>query len=482
MERAIPEQYSLSNSQQPRPLTRMRAVVIIVVYALLVLGATVTGSYRLYQAARWAVVNSYPLVSSVALPAADALAANPVAAEEAVPSSLQTDVETRSTEPESPALAPINVLLLGTDDRPDESGPPRTDTIILLTLDPQSNTAGMLSLPRDLWVPIPGQNFNGKINTAYGIGARQGDASTGAQLVADTVSQLVGRPVDYYVRVNFQGFVQVVDLLGGIDIMVSKTIHDEEYPTADYGVETFHLDAGLQHLDGETALKYARTRHTDDDYGRARRQQAVIRAVADKVLRLDMIPTLLPKAWMLVSTMRSSIDTNIPLPVQYELAGYMRAAVLQEIRQDVLDSRYGEERITEDAGWILIPDREKVRTVVNQFFLPRVADAATPESATGDPRWVRIEVLNGTGEPGIAARTRAYLEAQGWQVVAIGDADRSDYTQTLVVNYGVPDLIIERMRKDLALQADLASLQGLNSANPIDLRIVVGRDMLQKIQ
>lgn len=480
MERVIPEHYSLSNSQQPHSLSGVRAVAVVIIYALLILGATVTGGYRLYQAARWAVVNSYPIVSAVAQPVADKLESHMAEAAAAVDASVQTAAATDSTQSVSPALAPINVLLLGTDDRPDESGPPRTDTIILLTLDPQSNTAGMLSLPRDLWVPIPGYEFNAKINTAYGIGAKQGDA--GAQLVMDTVSQLVGRPVDYYVRINFQGFVQLVDLLGGIDLMVSKTIHDEEYPTADYGVETFHLDAGLQHLDGETALKYARTRHTDDDYGRARRQQEVIRAVADKVLRLDMIPTLLPKAWKLVSTMRSSIDTNIPIFVQYELAGYMQAAALQEIRQDVLDSRYGEETITEDAGWILIPDREKVRRALDHFFSPRIVDAATPEGATGDPHWVRIEVLNGTGEPGIAARTRSYLEAQGWQVVAIGDADRGDYSQTLVVNYGVPDLIIERVRKDLELQSDFASLRGLNSAQPIDLRIVVGRDILPKIR
>lgn len=482
MERVIPEHYSLSASQQPRPLTGARAVVIVIVYALLVASATVTGGYRLYQTARWAVVNSYPIVSASALPRTENLNSATTGAEAAMLPSTQTDTAVTSVESSSPALAPINILLLGTDDRPDENGPPRTDTIILLTLNPQSNTAGMLSLPRDLWVPIPGHDFNAKINTAYGFGETQNPASGGAQLVMDTVSQLVGRPVDYYVRINFQGFIQVVDLLGGIDLIVSKTIHDEEYPTANYGVETFHLDAGLQHLNGETALKYARTRHTDDDYGRARRQQEVIRAVADKVLRFDMIPTLLPKAWMLVSTMRSSIDTNIPILVQYELAGYMRAAALQEIRQDVLDSRYGEEKITEDAGWILIPDREKVRNALNQFFLPPVVETATPEHATGDPHWVRIEVLNGTGEPGIAARTRSYLEAQGWQVVAIGDADRSDYTKTLVVNYGVPDLIIERVRKDLELQADFASLKGLNSAQPIDLRIVVGRDMLAKIQ
>ena len=472
MERVIPEHYSLSDTPQPRPMTGLRATTLVVVYAFLILGATMAGGYRVYQAARWAVVNSYTLVSAAPILATSARSGQTTTA--AVGSTVETisSATTSNNQPAAPALAPINILLLGTDDRPDEQGPPRTDTIILLTLDPQTNTAGMLSLPRDLWVPIPGFDFNAKINTAYGLGETRAD-NGGAQLVMDTVSQLIGHPVDYYVRINFQGFVQTIDLIGGIDVMVQKTIHDEEYPTADYGVETFHLEAGQQHLDGATALKFARTRHGDDDYGRARRQQEVIRAVVDKVLRADMIASLLPKAWMLVSTMRSSFDTNIPMLVQYELAGYMSAAALQDIRQEVLDSRYGEEiNDNQETGWILVPDREKVRAAVDKFFRPPGAD----------PRWVRIEVLNGTGEQGIAAQTRDYLQAQGWQVVAIGDADRSDYSKTLVVNYGVPETIIQRVSHDMALQPGSSALKGLSSSQPIDLRIVVGRDFLNRLR
>lgn len=473
MERVIPEHYSLSDTPQPRPMTGLRASTLVLVYAFLVLGATVVGGYRVYQAARWSVVNAYPLVSAIPIPAMSGQREQPTA-NAAGGSTTETNnvLAAGSSQPATPALAPINILLLGTDDRADEQGPPRTDTIILLTLDPQTNTAGMLSLPRDLWVPIPGFDFNAKINTAYGLGETRTDAG-GAQLVMDTVSQLIGRPIDYYVRINFHGFVQTIDLIGGIDVMVQKTIHDEEYPTADYGYETFHLEAGQQHLDGATALKFARTRHGDDDYGRARRQQEVIRAVVDKVLRADMIVTLLPKTWKLISTMRSSIDTNIPVLVQYELADYMRVAALQEIRQEVLDSRYGEEKNDNpEIGWVLIPDREKVRIALDKFFMPPGAD----------PRWVRIEVLNGTGQQGVAAQTRDYLQAQGWQVVAIGDADRSDYSKTLVVNYGVPETIIQQVSQDLALQPGAATLKGLSSSQPIDLRIVVGRDILSKLR
>jgi len=467
--------YSLSTPAQERSSFRsVSAILVTLIYGFCVLGAALAGSYKLYQWARWSIVDNYALSTVLSIPdVQSATQAEDVGAS----SNGDTAITNRpiSNEPRSTvAFDPINILLLGTDDRPNDIGPARTDTIILLTLDPQTSTAGMLSFPRDLWVNIPGYNEASKINTAYGMGERT-KAGNGSQVVMDTVSGFIGYPVDYYVRVDFNGFVRTVDLLGGLDIMVAQTIHDEEYPTADYGVETFHLEAGLQHLDGEAALKYARTRHTDDDYARSRRQQDVIRAVLDKVLRADMIAALLPKAWQLVNTMRSSIDTNIPIPVQIELATYMREAVLQEIRQEVLDQRYGEERITDETGWILIPDRDKVRIAVNRFFRPSVSADPT---ASFDPDWVRIEILNGTGERGIAARTRDYLQQYGWKVVAIGDADRSDYSQTIVINYGVPQTIVEQVGTTLSLPLDGTSLQGLDNSHPVDLRIVVGRDLL----
>ncbi len=471
--------YSLSTARQRHSALRgISAALITLLYATLVLGTAVAGSYKLYQWARWTVVDTYSFSLAQVFPNVQTMAADDVAV--ALPGVETTGITNNATSDTRAAvtMAPINILLLGTDDRPGEVAPSRTDTLILLTLDPQSSTAGMLSLPRDLWVNIPGYNTAAKINTAYGMGERT-QAGSGPQVVMDTVSSFIGYPVDYYVRINFQGFVKTVDLIDGIDLMVASAIHDEEYPTADYGVETFHLDAGLQHLDGETALKYARTRHTDDDYARSRRQQDVIRAVVDKVTRANMIASLLPRAWQLISTMRSSIDTNIPIPVQIELATYMREAALQDIRQEVLDHRYGEEKITEETGWILIPDRERVRSAVARFFSPPVSADPT---ASIDPGWVRIEILNGTGERGIAARTRTYLEQQGWHVVAIGDADRGDYTKTLIINYGVPQPIVEQVGLTLALPTTFSTLKGLNNSHPVDLRIVVGQDLLPLLE
>ncbi len=374
------------------------------------------------------------------------------------------------------AVPAINVLLLGTDARSDDTDVPRTDTMILLTLDPQHQTAGMLSLPRDLWLPIPGLGYSSKINTAFQLGESVGYPGGGRQLAKDTVSSFIGQPVQYYVRVNFQGFVELVDLIGGVEVVVPQTIHDEEYPTDDYGFQTFHLEAGTQHLDGETALMYVRTRNLDDDYSRARRQQQVLRGVADKVLRADMLATLIPKLPRLLYTMRSSIETDIPMAMQLEFANYVRDASLREVRQLVLDSRYGEETYAENGAWILLPDRSLVRSALTEFFAPPAdGDRMAGQSGTD---WVRIEVLNGTGEPGVAARTRDLLQSQGWKVVSIGDADRSDYGRTLIINYGVPEDLVNQVGVDLDLRPNLSSLEGLDVTAPVDVRIVVGRDFL----
>ncbi len=252
-----------------------------------------------------------------------------------------------------------------------------------------------------MWLPIPGLGFESKINTAYQLGETEGYPGGGPQLAKDTISSFIGQPVQYYVRVNFQGFVELIDLIDGVDVVVPATIHDEKFPTQDYGIETFHLDAGVQHLDGETALKYVRTRNLDDDYSRARRQQQVIRAVADKVLRANMLPTLLPKLPRLFYTMRSSIETDIPDGDAVGLRQLPRDASLREVRQLVLDSAYGTETYADNGAWILLPDRARVRSALAGFFAPASTASGAGQNGT---EWVRIEVLNGTGEPGVAAR------------------------------------------------------------------------------
>lgn len=428
---------------------------------------------------------------------------SPATGVDGTPGSIATETgsQTALTLPQSQ----ISILLLGTDERMDDPEPPRTDTIILLTLDLENRTAGMISLPRDLWVPIPGYDTTTKINTAYVIGEKRNYPGGGPQLAKDTVSSFVGRPVESYIRINFNGFVRFIDLIGGIDLFVPQTIHDEQYPTADYGIETFHLEAGQQHLDGEVALKYVRTRNIDSDYGRAARQQQLIQAVIEKVLQADMIPTLIAKLPQLSATMRDSVNTDMSLAAAVEIAQYVRQNSFREVRRLVLDDRYGDEGYSDDGSWILMPDRSRIRPALASFFeatpptvddhvnvatgnqllstiAAQTADLNPPqERLVSEPGVARVEVLNGTGYPGVAARIRDLLQERGWQVVSIGDADRSDYRRTLIVNYNADPLLVSRVGSELELQSNLPILNGLILSNTIDLRIIAGQDFLKNV-
>lgn len=471
---------------------------IATLYTFILLALTAVASISLYDwALDWVLSTGTPSIRSESERLShDSIVSSTVSDQNNSSNGDGPDQVAQTEMPNLDAFEAVNVLLLGTDARPDEKEVARTDTLILLTLNPKTLTARILSLPRDLWVPIPlhtGEVSN-KINMAYVMGEEYRYPGGGAQLAMDTVSRFVGQPIDYYVRLNFNGFIELVDLIGGIDILVPETIHDEEYPTENYGVETFHLDAGPQHMDGETALKYARTRNIDSDYGRAHRQQQVVRSVVDKVTRRDMISALIPQIPTLFYTMRSSIDTNIPMTKQLELAQLFRSIFPEdgEIRQLVLDSEYGEETYSDDGAWILLPIPEKKRVALARFFQTdplssKMAQANSSTDSSSSQSWVRVEVLNGTNQPLIAARTRTLLESQGWQVVKIGDADRKDYAQTLVINYGLQSMLIDQVNADLGLQTAALSNLNLNRITnsgtaSVDVRIIVGSDLLPRIQ
>jgi LCP family protein required for cell wall assembly len=173
-----------------------------------------------------------------------------------------------------PSGGRINLLLLGSDQRPYEGGF-RTDTIILVSLDPNSGTGSLVSFPRDLYVNIPGWTQQ-RINTAMGYG--------GFPLLASTLEYNFGVRPEHYVMVNFWAFVETIDSLGGIDVHAAQTLTDHRDGHGYYTVQ-----AGLNHMDGETALWYARSRYTTSDFDRGRRQQEVILALFDRLISLNAI-------------------------------------------------------------------------------------------------------------------------------------------------------------------------------------------------
>ncbi len=278
----------------------------------------------------------------------------------------------------------INILLLGIDQRPGETGPFRTDTMIVVTIDPQTRSVGMLSIPRDLWVPIPGYGEN-RINTAHFLGDLHKYPGGGPALAKKTVSYNFGFPVHYYVRVNFDGFRRLIDMIGGVDIYVPHEIQDDQYPDENYGYDPLYIPAGCVHMDGSLALKYARTRKADSDFERARRQQQIILTVRDKVLSLNLLPSLLPKIPELLRTLSDSVQTDIPMDELIQLARMVRDMDTATIKTAVIDETMTVPQITPTGAYVLLPVREKIRPVVDDMFLtlPTVAPPPPQQTQTG---------------------------------------------------------------------------------------------------
>lgn len=246
----------------------------------------------------------------------------------------------------------VNVLILGIDERPNEGDSFRSDTMILAGFDPRERQVALLSIPRDLWVNVPGIGQN-RINTAHFYG--------GPVLAMQTIQSEFGVPVNYYVKLNFDGFVAFVDALGGITVDVQEPLHDENYPTPDYGITTIDIPAGTQQMDGATALIYARSRYSTSDFDRARRQQQIIGAIREKLSD----PGMWLQAPRIYAAAFSAIDTDIPQSEWFALAMML---VRSEIERLAIGPEMVKERITPEGAQVLEPEWNLINPLLARFF------------------------------------------------------------------------------------------------------------------
>lgn len=234
------------------------------------------------------------------------------------------------------AGAPVTVLLLGIDRRPGEGGPARMDAIIIARLDPQQRRVALLSLPRDLMVTIPGYG-QARINAASVYGEIYSELGGGAASARNTVSALLGIPIDYVVHIDFQGFIKAVDAIGGVTVDVPRELYDPQYPTMDYGYTTVHFEPGPQHMDGETALKYARVRHADSDFERTQRQQQVILAAVAQLRGQNVLQQLNSVA-SISGALRGYLAFDIPEERIAALVWAFRDITPEQVERYALDS------------------------------------------------------------------------------------------------------------------------------------------------
>ena len=258
--------------------------------------------------------------------------------------------------------ARLNVLLLGADSRPTDNGLARTDTIILATVNPADSYVGLLSVPRDLWVRLPDGNEN-RINTAHFF-AEANVRGAGPLAAVQTVSSNFGLTLQRYAFINFGGFVRLVDSVGGVTVDVEAPIVDYEYPTADYGTEEVRFDAGVQHMNGEQALQYARIRHGSSDFARAQRQQALIAAFASRLLE----PGAWPRLPLLLAAIGSSVETNLtPVEIVRALPTLLRVGP-PGIERRVIDGNMVQAYTTSTGASVQLPVWSQIDPVLFEMF------------------------------------------------------------------------------------------------------------------
>jgi polyisoprenyl-teichoic acid--peptidoglycan teichoic acid transferase len=262
----------------------------------------------------------------------------------------------------------FTVLLMGLDRRPGETGLAyRTDTMLLVSIDPIASTIGLLSIPRDLYVEVPGYSALQRVNSPMVLGEIQ-RPGYGPTLAMQTVQWNLGMRVHDYLAVDFNAFVTLVDAIGGVDIDVPYNISDPQYPNMYYGYDPFYLRAGLQHLDGNTALKYARTRHGDSDFQRAQRQQQVLYAIRDRVLNLGMLPQMIVQAPTMWNGMRDNVYTGLTLDQLIQLAWYLKDIPQANIHTGVVDGKYTLPWMTPEGASVLVPDRARIGPLMVEVF------------------------------------------------------------------------------------------------------------------
>jgi LCP family protein required for cell wall assembly len=378
----------------------------------------------------------------------------------------------------------LNVLVMGIDQRTGEEGAFRTDTMIVVSIDPVRKTVGMLSVPRDLWVDIPGYQPN-RVNTANYLGDSSGYPGGGPALAARTITDNLGIKIDRYLRVNFDVFTQVVNLVApnGVEVCPTEAIDDDHYPDAGYGTITVHFDPGCQRLEAERLLQYARTRATEgSDFDRAQRQQEVIKALRDAVLNAGGIVNFIGQIPALWDSLSGAYVTDLTLEEIIALGALASEIPRENIQSGVINNLYVDLASTASGEQVLVPRYDAIRSLMDDVFNPRVNVTLSELRERAAAENAEIVVYNNTDIPGLAGQTRDWLNGQGLSITSQpGNVPEPGNTPTVIRDYTGRLWTARYLAALLGLPADRIQPgnDGLTSA---DVMIVAGSDMPQILQ
>jgi len=356
-------------------------------------------------------------------------------------------VESAETKLKGESDDRINILLLGIGGKNHDGGL-LTDTIMLASLKPSEKKVSLISIPRDLAVPIENMGWR-KINSVNAY-AEMETPGSGGLAISQTISDIFQIPVDYYLTVDFAGFTKIIDDLGGIKVNVENTFDDYKYPILgnedaawDQRWEHLHVEKGEQVMNGELALKYVRSRHAlgveGSDFARSRRQQKILEAVKEKVLSLNVLfkPTMISN---IISDITENYSSNLKIWEMVKLWNLAKDIKSENISSRVLDNSPSGllvDTVGLDGAYLLQPrsgDFSEIQYLINNVF----NDAPATDKEKVKEEKATIEIRNGTWINGLANSMALDLEKYGFDIVRIGNTSQKNFEKTVIydLTYG----------------------------------------------
>ena len=403
----------------------------------------------------------------------------PVVVDDALPPPPPITVPDSELPPEWDGATRVNILFMGLDERDwiEGQGAPRSDTMILFTVDPLSKTAGMISIPRDLWVNIPGFGYS-RINTAYSSGEGNKLPGGGPGLAMKTVEQFLGVPIQYYAQVDFHAFEEAIDAMGGLEMCV-----DEPLRVSVIGKENKQLfRAGCRVHPGYMVLAYARTRKTEGgDIDRANRQQQVILALRDQVFSPENFPHMVSIAPKVYREASAGLRTNMSFDDAMRLGRLMTQIPVESIKRGVIDYTMGgldNVILGGENASVMKPFPDKIRELRDQIF---TTGGALSPMAQGDPAALmladgaRIRVLNGSFTQGLEVSTGNYFVNQGVPVTEVGAADRA-YDRTVIVMYTPKLYTLKYLQAVFGITSSTQIRIQPDPTSTVDIEVRLGND------
>jgi polyisoprenyl-teichoic acid--peptidoglycan teichoic acid transferase len=465
---------------------------------IVVVGATALLSVLSFTVARQVAIDFgnnglLPVVNIAALPTPTRIPVGVLPTPQATTSGLSVTEVAPSDATNQPQVTPnpldglpawsdnrrFTLLLLGIDQRSgvDEPGGYRTDTMIVISVDPVRKTAGVLNIPRDLWVDIPGYQ-QGRINTANSLGESGGYPGGGPALAAETVRQVLGFPIDKYLLINFDVFTKVVDTVAsdGVEVCPREAIDDQNYPDAGYGFITVHFDAGCQLLTAERLLQYARTRHGATDFDRAERQQEVMKSLREKVLSVGGVTQFISQAPTLYTELADSFKTNLSIDEILQLGGLVAQIPRENIHFGVMNYLYVDQAKTTSGDEVLILKTNAIRPLIQSVFYPDESLTLSDLRSRAEAENGTIVVFNNTDVVGLAGQTRDWLAGKGVDVTEVGNTPNPSNIDTVIRVYTGKVWTAKYLAALMGLPEERVQ-PGADGLTARDVAIIVGPDI-----